>query len=638
MIRWQLRSLALLFIVGIICCAGLAQAAADNGDVNAQIKADIFTEGFESFLFPPTGWARLHEGSSYTWSSSTAKKHTGVRSAYMNAGSASYTQDDYLVTPALDFSMHIEPKLEWFEDQDNWIANGEHHYIMVSTTSQTDASAFQIIADMTPANHANPGFTGAAVEVDLSAFAGEPTVYVAFRYTGSAADKWYIDDVRVFELVTAGGDVTPMAVSPMDNHYEDGNTVNPIVTVYNNGSSDADFDVELEILASGTPVSTETIHVSSLASDSSLDVNFAQFTMAGGHLYEFVATTMMDGDQIPANDTRGVYNDTYTQDHIPLGLLFTNAGCAPCVQANQALDVYMPTQGNDVGLVRIHVSWPGSDAMYSANSIQSNALVGEYGVSGVPSFFMDGQEASASGSTFPSAYAAAKQAKAPTGISLAWLIGGPSGTQLQVGVNNVEMMRPGGDYRLRVCITEDSVYYAGSNGETRHSQAMRYFYPDLGGFQVPTTMGSHIFNIDIDPASENWVYDNLRATVYIEDLATGTFLQSATNFLKDMEAYISAAGDDVVKAIGLQGNYPNPFNPSTTIKFNLSSQDHVELSIYALDGSKVATVINEVISAGENSVVWNGRDDQGLSVSSGTYFYQLRTSTMTDTRQMMLVK
>jgi hypothetical protein len=70
-------------------------------------------------------------------------------------------------------------------------------------------------------------------------------------------------------------------------------------------------------------------------------------------------------------------------------------------------------------------------------------------------------------------------------------------------------------------------------------------------------------------------------------------------------------------------NYPNPFNPETTISFSLPEDGNVEISIYNIKGQKVRTVLSETRENGKYSVVWSGDDDKGRKVSSGVYFYQL---------------
>jgi hypothetical protein len=92
----------------------------------------------------------------------------------------------------------------------------------------------------------------------------------------------------------------------------------------------------------------------------------------------------------------------------------------------------------------------------------------------------------------------------------------------------------------------------------------------------------------------------------------------------------------------LLGNYPNPFNPSTTISFELNPNDqNPELIIYNLKGQKVKifpVIPSGAQGPGQHSVTWNGTDDAGKHVSSGIYFYKLKTSSTQQTRKMILMK
>jgi hypothetical protein len=91
-------------------------------------------------------------------------------------------------------------------------------------------------------------------------------------------------------------------------------------------------------------------------------------------------------------------------------------------------------------------------------------------------------------------------------------------------------------------------------------------------------------------------------------------------------------------ALGLYQNQPNPFNPSTRIRFSLPSRDHVQLAIYDPSGKRVATLVDEVRDAGLNDAVWDGRSDSGVAVASGVYFYRLRTQRDVLTRKLLLLK
>jgi hypothetical protein len=99
----------------------------------------------------------------------------------------------------------------------------------------------------------------------------------------------------------------------------------------------------------------------------------------------------------------------------------------------------------------------------------------------------------------------------------------------------------------------------------------------------------------------------------------------------------TAAGDSP-RSNALLANYPNPFNPSTTIRYQLAATTKVELRVYDVSGAAVRTLVDDVKGAGSYSLEWNGRDDRGEPVSSGVYFYRLIAGNFSDVRKMTLVK
>ena len=82
----------------------------------------------------------------------------------------------------------------------------------------------------------------------------------------------------------------------------------------------------------------------------------------------------------------------------------------------------------------------------------------------------------------------------------------------------------------------------------------------------------------------------------------------------------------VPSVLSLNSNYPNPFNPSTTINFSVPKTASVSLVIYNIRGQKVKELLNESLEYGNHSVVWNGRDESNRSVASGVYFARLEQS------------
>jgi len=84
--------------------------------------------------------------------------------------------------------------------------------------------------------------------------------------------------------------------------------------------------------------------------------------------------------------------------------------------------------------------------------------------------------------------------------------------------------------------------------------------------------------------------------------------------------------------------YPNPFNPSTTIKFSLRESGKTQLKVYNLRGQLVKTLSSAVLPAGMHQIQWNGKDDTERSVASGIYFYRLETKELVQTKKMILAK
>ncbi len=97
---------------------------------------------------------------------------------------------------------------------------------------------------------------------------------------------------------------------------------------------------------------------------------------------------------------------------------------------------------------------------------------------------------------------------------------------------------------------------------------------------------------------------------------------------------------DVMPAVftQLKGAYPNPFNPMTKIAFSMAEAGHVELSVYDTSGRRVARLASETYSAGDHTVTWEGRDDSGRAMASGTYFVQMKAGSVYQQQKVNLVK
>ena len=90
--------------------------------------------------------------------------------------------------------------------------------------------------------------------------------------------------------------------------------------------------------------------------------------------------------------------------------------------------------------------------------------------------------------------------------------------------------------------------------------------------------------------------------------------------------------------LGLSQNFPNPFNPKTTIGFSLPSALDVDLSVFDVQGRRVATLVEGRCDAGEHLATWNGMDDRGHRAASGVYWYRLSVGEKVLARKMVLLK
>ena len=92
------------------------------------------------------------------------------------------------------------------------------------------------------------------------------------------------------------------------------------------------------------------------------------------------------------------------------------------------------------------------------------------------------------------------------------------------------------------------------------------------------------------------------------------------------------------KAFVLEQNYPNPFNPSTKIRYAIAQNSHVVLKIYSVLGQEVRTVVDEKQTANAYETIWDGRNNTGVAMPSGVYFYQIRAGNHVATRRMLFLK
>lgn len=185
-------------------------------DVTVDGSAFPFYEDFETTSLQAKGWANAGEGfMGYDWQASENQAHEGVSSAWHPRSIDGLDPiDDYLISPAIDLSTVSEAQAVWYE-YGSTVVRADHG-LYISTGSRDPADG-EYVAVVESLDAPTDGAWGRSAIVDISAWAGNPRVYLAWRYQGVDADDWYIDDVYVAEPtadLSASWSVSPEVLHP----------------------------------------------------------------------------------------------------------------------------------------------------------------------------------------------------------------------------------------------------------------------------------------------------------------------------------------------------------------------------------------------------------------------------------------
>ena len=175
------------------------------------------------------------------------------------------------------------------------------------------------------------------------------------------------------------------------------------------------------------------------------------------------------------------------------------------------------------------------------------------------------------------------------------------------------------------------------------------FAPELDGMlPVSISLGDELEILSNVPGNRhaklNFVFmdDDDYGSAAGSTTAGGGFTNSALRYAAiDIDFSGNSSFDDVTvtpNADLLSQNYPNPFNPTTTIAFNMIEAGDVSIEVFNVKGQKVKTLINEHMVVGDHTLIWEGTNDSNQKVSSGIYFYKMKSANYSSTKKMILMK
>ena len=142
---------------------------------------------------------------------------------------------------------------------------------------------------------------------------------------------------------------------------------------------------------------------------------------------------------------------------------------------------------------------------------------------------------------------------------------------------------------------------------------------------------------DLDTADFQWenayyydeLWNNRGGRLFVQSYANcfpAKWTQRVDSHWSYMGALSTVSDNNItVDKFALKGNYPNPFNPTTKIRFTNDRSSKVKVTVYALNGEKVATIMNKQVNAGAYDVSWNGKSSNGTIVPTGMYLYDIES-------------
>jgi hypothetical protein len=197
-------------------------------------------------------------------------------------------------------------------------------------------------------------------------------------------------------------------------------------------------------------------------------------------------------------------------------------------------------------------------------------------------------------------------------------------------------------------VWEDTIVFVWDESVQLDAGNIRYHHEVTGDLDK-------FFLISTNMSENHWTIPLNHVKKYMDDAniaeATGTWNIWATDGASNIwsangpfELTINAEGLSIANGnlipdnFALHNNYPNPFNPSTRIRYDIPEDGIVSLTIYDLAGRKVRELVNKSQNAGYHLAVWDGTNDFGQSLSTGVYIYQIRSGSFVQSKKMLFMK
>jgi hypothetical protein len=299
----------------------------------------------------------------------------------------------------------------------------------------------------------------------------------------------------------------------------------------------------------------------------------------------------------------------------------------------------MNSDSTFLAIIRYHWYYPSNtDPWYLYNVTDNMARNNYYNNNYSPHAWADGNiDLGSSYSGWSASISTERRVSAPVTMSL---IGTYNRDSLagDLHINVIVDSDPAlNNLKLRVALTQSGIHQSSPNGTSYHHQVFRDMFPSNSGLGVTLPVGDTLnYTVHFTtPTALN--PDSCQLVAFIQSDYNKRIIQAAKIKVRDLVRTRIEDDVEVPENFSLLQNYPNPFNAETRIDFSTPG-GKTSVEIYDITGARVTNLINGNLTSGYYSLVWDGRDQTGKQVSSGTYFYRLTDDSGSQTMRMTLLK
>lgn len=465
------------------------------------------------------------------------------------------------------------------------------------------------------------------------------TNMLKFTAISAIGNNLYLDNIKIGSPYA--NDVGVTGFKRYKRTFTTGTIDTPRVYVRNFGNTPQSFSVGLTV-SPGSYNNTQS--VTNLAPGQFQILTFPQWTAASNVNYTFKANTILAGDQNFSNDT---LNNIYIVSNNPRNVLAeycTGTWCqwCPCGKvAMHELETYYP----QTVILAYHGS--GSDPWINFNG---NNIISLLGMNAYPTGTIDRL-------IYPNAYMSSSgffeysfmrfmnAPESPVKIDIVSQNFNSGTGQLNVSLNTTALTNLTGQYKINYVITEDNLVY-NQTGNSYCTGGSNYVHNWVVRNMVNTAPGENLntggtwtngqvinksFSTTINSA---WISSNCKLKIFVYKDGSPLYLAEVQQAIQTPITATGVSNEEIIPVkFELGQNFPNPFNPVTNIKFSIPKEGYASLKIYDVSGKLVATYLDEYVKAGHYNAEVDGRD-----LSSGTYFYTLKSGDFMETKKMILLK